>query len=66
MAKKTFFVREPLQHDGESFAVGSKIALEANQAAGLLAAGVIATEAAVVESTDEASDQAAASESPAE
>lgn len=67
MAKKTFFVHEPLQHDGESFPVGSKIALEVSQADGLLAAGVISTAPVpVIESTDESTDPVVTPESPAE
>lgn len=44
MAKKTYFVKEPLQHDGEVFAVGSEITLDTKLAAGLLESGVISVE----------------------
>jgi hypothetical protein len=70
MAKKTFFALEPLLHDGDLFAVGGKIALEAKEATGLLAAGAISADAPlaepVVESTEEAAHEAVESESPAE
>lgn len=46
MAKKTLFVVEPLRHDGDDYPVGGKITLEAKEAAGLLASGVISAEAA--------------------
>jgi len=66
MAKKTFFVCEPLRHDGVDYAVGEKLALEAKEAAGLLAAGALSADAVAVESTEEAEQAAAESESPAE
>lgn len=66
MAKKTYFVQEPLQHDGESYSVGSEISLDTKLAAGLLESGVISTAAPVVESTDESAQVAGESESPAE
>jgi len=54
MAKKTFFVCEPLCYDGIDYAVGEKLALEAKEAAGLLAAGALSADAVAVESTEEA------------
>lgn len=66
MAKKTFFVCEPLRHDGDDYAVGEKLVLDAKEAAGLLAAGAISADAVAVESTEEAEQGTAESESPAE
>ena len=63
MAKKTFFVLEPLRHDAEDYAIGSKIALEAKEAASLLAAGVLGTDGPVVA---EEAEPVVDAESPAE
>lgn len=47
MAKKTFFVLEPLRHDGEDRPVGSKISLDPKEAASLLASDVLGTDGPV-------------------
>lgn len=43
MAKKKYFVADPLRHDGEDFPVGSTITLEPSQAEALLKAGVLSS-----------------------
>ena len=42
MATKTYYVVEPVRHDGNDFAPGAKIDLEPEQASPLLKAGVVA------------------------
>lgn len=41
MAKKTFIACEPIRHDGESFAPGKPISLEAELGAQYKAAGLV-------------------------
>ena len=65
MAKKTFFVREPLRHNGDDFAVGAEITLEAKEATGLLASGVLSADAPAVAVAAEEVQPVIDAESPA-
>jgi len=64
MAKKTYLVESPLQHDGEPFAPGNKIEMDEAKAASLLVAGVLVDPVVAKALAKAEADAAKAEESP--